>query len=407
MVQPWDRAGSRSGDPFAQLDRALLPCENATPSGQVAIGGPPPINTTPESVEEPDITLEFLTIRLPFARQRANEIGEALLFEKLVCQACAGAVFMRVRAVGYWQFACEQCGTLLPRQEVTKALGQVAELAAAATQTRPNHAPVGPEQCERVKIFRFDDLADAQTLAMLTLSDEHAQSRLRATLQRLTKSGTMRPLAVPSDKWQSRLDKLRDQFPNFGRAIDEVIAPSMAVSAAGGRVRPAPLLLLGPPGCGKSFFSSSLTDVLKTPKFQIDMSAASMGAVLDGLSIYWGNSAPGLVFKTLAWGRAGWPATANPIGVLDELDKVAVGQRYDPLAPLHTLLEVESAKHFEDQSLPGISVDASHIRWVCCANDLASIPKQLLSRLHVVQVEPPTAAEIYKLFERVFAVVVR
>lgn len=84
------------------------------------------------------------------------------------------------------------------------------------------------------------------------------------------------------------------------------------------------------------------------------------------------------------------------------MDKVALDQRYDPLAPLHALLEVESSKCFENQSLPGIAVDASHIRWVCCANETAPIPKPLLSRLHVVQVEPPTVGEAYELFERVF-----
>jgi ATP-dependent Lon protease len=88
------------------------------------------------------------------------------------------------------------------------------------------------------------------------------------------------------------------------------------------------------------------------------------------------------------------------------LDKVALDQRYDPLAPLHSLLEVETAQRFEDQSLPGIAIDASHVRWLCCANDLAPIPKPLLSRLHVVQVEPPTKAEVYRVFEQVFADVV-
>ena len=109
-----------------------------------------------------------------------------------------------------------------------------------------------------------------------------------------------------------------------------------------------------------------------------------------------------MVFKTLAWGRAGVTATANPIGVLDELDKVALDQRYDPLAPLYGLLEVESAKRFEDQSLPGIAVDASHMWWICCANETGPIPKPLLSRMHVVQVEAPTEAEVYGIFERVF-----
>lgn len=81
---------------------------------------------------------------------------------------------------------------------------------------------------------------------------------------------------------------------------------------------------------------------------------------------------------------------------------MAPDHRFDPLAPLHVLLEVESAKTFEDQSLPGLSIDASHIRWVCVANSVETIPRPILSRLHVVHVEPPTLADTRKLFERVF-----
>jgi hypothetical protein len=265
------------------------------------MGGPPPIDTTPETVEKPDITLEFLTIHLPFARQRAAETEDALLFDAMVCQACAGAVFVRVRAGGYWQFACESCGTLLPRQAVTKALAQVAALAASTAPAQQCQASsqIGREQRDWVKVFRLDS-TDAPGMATLSSSDEHAKARLRATVQCLMKSTLVRHLAVPSQRWQSQLDGLRERFPNFGRAIDEVIAPSFAVAAAGGRIRPAPLLLLGPPGCGKSFFAASLAEMLRTPTFQVDMSAASIGSILDGLAIYWGNSGPGLVFKTLA-----------------------------------------------------------------------------------------------------------
>ena len=418
MVQPWDRVRARGKDPFAQLDRALrehadggsgqsetpeAQALSEIPEGFVEMGGPPLIDSSPETVQEPDITMEFLAIRLPFERLRAAETGVALLFDALACQACAGAVLLRVRAAGYWQYACDECGTLEPRQEVTKVLTQVAELAAAMMLRRDGQAPSnGREQRDWVKVFRLDDLADPEALATLGSSDEHASARLKATVQRLVKSGTVRHLAVPGPNWRAQLAVMREGFPNFARAIDEVIAPSLAVAAAGGRARPAPLLLVGPPGCGKSFFASSLARMLKTPTFQVDMSAASIGAVLDGLAVYWGNAAPGLVFKTLAWGRAGVTATANPIGVLDELDKVALDQRYDPLAPLYGLLEVESAKRFEDQSLPGIAVDASHMWWICCANETGPIPKPLLSRMHVVQVEAPTEAEVYGIFERVF-----
>jgi hypothetical protein len=151
-------------------------------------------------------------------------------------------------------------------------------------------------------------------------------------------------------------------------------------------VRGRPLAAGGAARVGESYFASQLVGLLRTSLFKIDMAAATAGAALCGLSVHWANAGLGEIFKTLAWGAGGVKATANPLGFLDEIGKVAEDRRMDPLAPLHALLEVESAGHFEDQSLPGIAIDASFIRWICCANELAAIPTSLPSRLHIVRV---------------------
>lgn len=199
---------------------------------------------------------------------------------------------------------------------------------------------------------------------------------------------------------------MRECFPNFIPMIDETLEPSLSIEAAGGHARPAPVLLVGPPGVGKSFFASHLSSTLITPMFKIDMASATTGAAIEGLSVHFGNSSPGELFKVLAFGRDGVAATANPLGFLDELDKVSADLRYDPLAPLYTLLEVESARNFEDQSLPGIGFNASYVRWIACANELNPIPKPILSRLHIIHVKAPTGAETHQMFERIFEGVV-
>jgi hypothetical protein len=70
---------------------------------------------------------------------------------------------------------------------------------------------------------------------------------------------------------------------------------------------------------------SRVSGPLRVPMFRVDMQSASTGAVLDGLSISLGRSSPGELFKTLAWGRGGVAATANPVAFLDEIDQVSGG----------------------------------------------------------------------------------
>ena len=80
--------------------------------------------------------------------------------------------------------------------------------------------------------------------------------------------------------------------------------------------------------------------------------------------------------------------------------------RYDPLGPLYSLLELESAKRFEDESLPRLEIDTSHIRWIMCANETSPIPSPILSRAHVVYVREPTEIELRHIRARIFAGVV-
>ena len=180
----------------------------------------------------------------------------------------------------------------------------------------------------------------------------------------------------------------------------------MSIAAAGGRARPVPLLLVGPPGVGKSYFAEALSKILNVPRVKIDMASATMGASIGGLCVHWGNAGPGEVFKALAFGRSGMKAVANPLVFLDEIDKVREGMRYDPLAPLYSLLE-ESAKVFEDESLPGLEMDASHVRWIMCANETGPIPGPILSRVHVVHVRESTDSELIHIRARIFSGVVK
>ncbi|HJY79164.1 MAG TPA: AAA family ATPase, partial [Burkholderiales bacterium] len=97
------------------------------------------------------------------------------------------------------------------------------------------------------------------------------------------------------------------------------------------------------------------------------------------------NAKPGKVFDTFVNGDY-----ANPVIVVDEIDKASAEGQYDPLGALYELLETETATRFVDEFVE-LPIDASGAVWLATANDAARIPEPLLSRLAVYQIEAPDA----------------
>jgi ATP-dependent Lon protease len=149
--------------------------------------------------------------------------------------------------------------------------------------------------------------------------------------------------------------------PNFEEVIEMNIRPSMSVLAAEGQVRAAPILIYGDPGVGKSYFFQRVAKILRSPFTKVDMAATQSGSSLIGSSAFWANTDPGRVFNTLIFGTDGIPATIDPILFLDEIDKTSA-DRYGALAGLYSFQEIESTKQLEDESYPGLSLNAPYIR---------------------------------------------
>lgn len=185
---------------------------------------------------------------------------------------------------------------------------------------------------------------------------------------------------------------LEQSHPHFSEVI-QFVADRISLQKASRRpVRIPPMMLFGPPGVGKTHFCEALASVLHVPVRRHPMDQAETSSALLGSEITWSNTRYGLVFELLAMGDY-----ANPVVILDELDKASRGQgssgsMASPTAVLHSLLEPVSAVGVRDLSVD-IELDASFITWIATANYPWLIAPTLRSRMKEFLITMPTAEQ--------------
>ena len=227
--------------------------------------------------------------------------------------------------------------------------------------------------------------------------DEKAK-RAQYIAERIRAAGhERRKLGELPDDWTELIEDFQRDFPNFAE-LTEVLHDHFALHAMGdGRVAWSPILLVGPAGIGKTEAARWLAARLSLPFRVIDMASTQSSSPLAGSESFWSNSEPGVVFELLAYQQL-----ANPVIVLDELDKTDQQRQYDPLAVLYTLLEPRSARDFIDLSIRDFAIDASHVNWIATANSIESISAPLLSRMTVLHVQAPTPEQVAHIARQMY-----
>ena len=229
-------------------------------------------------------------------------------------------------------------------------------------------------------------------------NEKDKASQAKSILAQIQAAGRdKRWLGLLPTAWDTRLEACRARFPNFAVLFD-FLGAHFALSARGdSRVAWPPILLTGAPGVGKTAVARWLADQLGLPFRVFDMASAQSSSALAGSDVFWSNSQPGHLFDLLTGER--W---ANPVIVLDELDKVNGDARFNPVASLYTLLEGASARVFKDLSVPEFAIDASHVNWIATANDESQIPAPILSRMTVLHIDPPTSGQMRGIAQTVY-----
>jgi ATP-dependent Lon protease len=226
-------------------------------------------------------------------------------------------------------------------------------------------------------IFRPHDVE--RKLAKLPGRDHES---LRTTYERMLERGPERfqvkPSGIPD------MAALYEQLPNFNDALDDVKRHVALSQDCRDGLEVTPMLLLGPPGVGKTHFARKLAELLGTGMSLVPMSSMTAGWLLSGASSQWKGARPGKVFEALVDGQY-----ANPVIVVDEVDKANGDAQYDPLGALYSLLEHDTAEAFVDEYAE-IAIDASQVIWIMTANDERCIPEPILNRMNVYEVEAPS-----------------
>ncbi len=246
-------------------------------------------------------------------------------------------------------------------------------------ETSNDLVPLTPQGIPIAHMRRVYRVGDVERRLDKLPNKEH--EHLRSTYERMIEKGPERfqvkPSGVPA------MDHLYEDLPNFHAVLDDVRRQLALCQDSRDALEITPMLLLGPPGVGKTYFAREVAKLLGTGMGFVSMSSLTAGWVLSGASSQWKGARPGKVFETLVDGQY-----ANPVMVVDEIDKARGEHAYDPMGALYSLLEHDTAGAFTDE-FAEVAIDASQVIWVATANDERSIPDPIINRMNVYQVEMP------------------
>ena len=182
---------------------------------------------------------------------------------------------------------------------------------------------------------------------------------------------------------RAELDRHHDGLDDVKKRIVEFLA----VGAFKGQIDGSILLLVGPPGVGKTSIGRSIADALGREFYRFSLGGMRDEAEIKGHRRTYIGAMPGKLIQALKD-----VAVENPVIMLDEIDKVGASYQGDPASALLEVLDPEQNHEFLDHYLD-LRVDLSKVLFVCTANQLDTIPPALLDRMETLRLAGYIAEE--------------
>ncbi len=250
-----------------------------------------------------------------------------------------------------------------------------------------------------------DDLARLRERLEETDLPEEVREVVSRELRRLERLGNTSPersVAIDWLEWIAEmpwqvlsgldvdLEAVEQALDDTHYGLDDVkkqVVEHLAVRKLAGSGRADVLLLVGPPGVGKTSIGQAIADATGRKLLRVALGGVRDEAELRGHRRTYIGARPGRLIE--GFRRAG---TADPVILLDEVDKLGTGHWGDPASALLEILDPEQNHAFTDRYLE-VPFDLSKALFVATANDLSRVPGPLRDRMQVLTIAGYTRAE--------------
>ncbi|HKI60541.1 MAG TPA: endopeptidase La [Mariprofundaceae bacterium] len=187
---------------------------------------------------------------------------------------------------------------------------------------------------------------------------------------------SLKSAAKALNRHHSGLDDIKDRILEF-------IAVGARKKEVGGSI----ILFVGPPGVGKTSLGKAIASAVNRPFFRFSVGGMRDEAEIKGHRRTYIGAMPGKIVQALKQ-----VAVANPVIMIDEVDKIGNDFRGDPSSALLEVLDPEQNNDFMDHYLD-VRFDLSRVLFLLTANQLDTVPAPLLDRAEIIRLPGYIASE--------------